>query len=126
MDDFYYLWYHEDFDYDEDIYEERVYEDWEIQENQHLLILELSQLRGETIVLPQDFNDHDDMPSERYQEVLSPVISWARRVVCLLLRCSCVSRTLLGKPQFHRLGVVKLIGAFPRGPRGASLGTFGK
>ncbi|KAH1114061.1 hypothetical protein J1N35_007439 [Gossypium stocksii] len=58
MDYFGYMWSDEDFDYEKDIYKEWVCEDWEIQENQQLLMLELSQLRGETPVLFQDNDDN--------------------------------------------------------------------
>lgn len=51
MDDFNYMWLDEYFDYDDEIYEEGVYEDREIQENQRLLMLEFNQRRGETPVI---------------------------------------------------------------------------
>ncbi|KAH1096891.1 hypothetical protein J1N35_013812 [Gossypium stocksii] len=80
MYDFYYMWSDEDVNYDEDIYE-GVYEDWEIQKNQRLLMLELGQLIRETLVLPQVDNDHDLMPLERYQVVLSPKLSREENVI---------------------------------------------
>ncbi|KAK5811230.1 hypothetical protein PVK06_026554 [Gossypium arboreum] len=63
-----YIWSGDELDYNADIYEEAVYEDRDIQENQRLLMLELSQLQGETPVLSQDDNDHIGIPLEKYQE----------------------------------------------------------
>ncbi|KAH1097156.1 hypothetical protein J1N35_014077, partial [Gossypium stocksii] len=62
MDDFYYMWFNKEFDYDEDItkkYQQQV----------------------ETPALPQDNNDHDDMPSEMYQEVFSLKLSREESVI---------------------------------------------
>ena len=47
MDNFDYMWSDDEIDYDDEIYEEGVYEEWEIQENQRVLMLELSQLGDE-------------------------------------------------------------------------------
>ncbi|KAK5793230.1 hypothetical protein PVK06_034370 [Gossypium arboreum] len=81
MDDFYYIWSDEDFDYDGDIYEDKVYDDWKIQENQRLLMLKLSQLQGEIPDHPQDDNNRNDMPSKRYQEVPSLKLHRKNKVI---------------------------------------------
>lgn len=56
MDNFDYMWLGKELDYDVDIYEKGVYEELEIQENQQLLMLKLSQLRGE---IPTSLQDDD-------------------------------------------------------------------
>ncbi|KAH1089170.1 hypothetical protein J1N35_016427 [Gossypium stocksii] len=57
MDDFYYMWPDEDFDYDQNTYKEGV------------------QLRGETPDLSQDNNNRINVTSERYHDVLSLKLS---------------------------------------------------
>lgn len=68
MYNFDYMWLDEDLDYDTDIDDEGVYEDWEIQENQQLLIIELSQLQGETLTPFQDNDNSINVHSGSHQD----------------------------------------------------------
>lgn len=54
MHNYTYMWSNDEFNYDEDIYKDEVYEDWEIKENQRLLMLESSQLQEESPIFDQN------------------------------------------------------------------------
>ncbi|KAH1031505.1 hypothetical protein J1N35_043679, partial [Gossypium stocksii] len=47
--------------YDDGIYEEGVYDEWEIKENQRLLMLELSELKDEVSTDPQNISEGTDI-----------------------------------------------------------------
>ncbi|KAH1097046.1 hypothetical protein J1N35_013967 [Gossypium stocksii] len=92
-----YIWLDDELDYDADIYEEGANKDWEVQENQQLLMLQFSQLRGETPILSQDDNDHIGIPSERHQDVPSLELSKGENII----RDSYEGKELLNCYSFH-------------------------
>ncbi|KAK5836726.1 hypothetical protein PVK06_012526 [Gossypium arboreum] len=91
MDDFDYMWFDEKINYDDEIYE-GVYEEWGTQENQRLLMLELSQLRGEVLTYLQNsdqstnidisFHGFDQTQGEgKGEEEIPTIISWEAEIL---------------------------------------------